>query len=310
MRRRGGEGGGGGGMRRREKVVEVVVRERKLTNVLGAGRWGGEVGFWQAAVEGRHGGRQRGQQGAVGLLMWPSPTRVRSLLVSSSTVRRLGRVSEGRGMGDRWVPKVAWRVGGIRHRLVAECPLALELREESRLSERRLALRATLEEMPFSRLCFLESGVEQEMAGVRRRKSGSTRSFLFRRPRWSLARIAEVEAIFGHHGTQDLSDGFGRFGLQTHGAVNGDQVQSRSTERAREEVHSSDVDVDALTEVVEDVPYRGPGPETDGRAGAVGQHHAARNLTSIFPAEQEVAISRLVPDDKEPWDSLRPLLPQ
>ena len=33
---------------------------------LGAGRWGGEVGFWQAAVEGRHGGRQRGQQGAVG----------------------------------------------------------------------------------------------------------------------------------------------------------------------------------------------------------------------------------------------------
>lgn len=42
-----------------------------------------------------------------------------------------------------------------------------------------------------------------------------------------------MEAIFGHHGTQDLSDGFGRFGLQTHGAVNGDQVQSRSTERAR-----------------------------------------------------------------------------
>lgn len=130
-----------------------------------------------------------GSRVLLGLLMWPSPTRVRSLLVSSSTVRRLGRVSEGLGMGDRWVPKVAWRVGGIRHRLVAECPLALELREESRLSERRLALRATLEETPFSRLCFLESGVEQEMAGVRRRKSGSTRSFLFRRPRWSLARV-------------------------------------------------------------------------------------------------------------------------
>lgn len=31
------------------------------------------------------------------------------------------------------------------------------------------------------------------------------------------------------------------------------------------------------------------------------------NLTSAL---QEVAISRLVPDDKEPWDSLRPLLPQ
>lgn len=35
-----------------------------------------------------------------------------------------------------------------------------------------------------------------------------------------------------------------------------------------------------------------------------------RNLTSVLPAELEVAISRLVPDDKEPWDSLRPLLPQ
>lgn len=31
------------------------------------------------------------------------------------------------------------------------------------------------------------------------------------------------------------------------------------------------------------------------------------NLTSVL---QEVAISRLVPDDREPWDSLRPLLPQ
>lgn len=27
-------------------------------------------------------------------------------------------------------------------------------------------------------------------------------------------------------------------------------------------------------------------------------------------ALQEVAISRLAPDDREPWDSLRPLLPQ
>lgn len=41
-----------------------------------------------------------------GLLMSPSPTRVRSVCVSSSTVRRLGRMSKGREIGDKWVPKV------------------------------------------------------------------------------------------------------------------------------------------------------------------------------------------------------------
>ena len=131
-----------------------------------------------------------------GLLMSPSPTSVRSLWASSSTVRRLGRVSEGRGIGDRWVPKVGWRGGGSRHR--RESPLALELREESRLSERRLEERGPREETPFSLLCFRESGVEQakseeieqdEVVGVRRRKSGSTRSSLLRSPRWSLARV-------------------------------------------------------------------------------------------------------------------------
>lgn len=135
-----------------------------------------------------------GSRVLLGLLMSPSPTKVRSVWVSSSTVRRLGRESMGRGMGDRWVPKVGWRGGGIRHRLVPECPLALELREESRLSERRLAVRAPREDMPFSR----RSGVEQarseemeqeEVGGVRRRNSGSTRSSLLRSPRWSLARV-------------------------------------------------------------------------------------------------------------------------
>lgn len=134
----------------------------------------------------------------LGLLMSPSPTSVRSVWASSSTVRRLGRVSEGRGMGDRWVPKVGWRGGGSRHRLVPECPLALELREESRLSERRLEVRSPREETPFSLLGFRESGVEQarseeteqeEVGGVRRRKSGSTRSSLLSSPRWSLARV-------------------------------------------------------------------------------------------------------------------------
>lgn len=126
----------------------------------------------------------------LGLLMSPSPTRVRSEWASSSTVRRIGRPSKGREIGDRWVPKVGWRGGGNRHRLVPECPLALELREESRLSERRLEVRAPRGERPFSRVCFTESGVEQGWSGgVMRRKSGSTRSSLFRSPRWSLARV-------------------------------------------------------------------------------------------------------------------------
>ena len=41
-----------------------------------------------------------------------------------------------------------------------------------------------------------------------------------------------MEAVFGHHGTQDLGDWFGRFGFEAHGAVNGDQVQSGSREKA------------------------------------------------------------------------------
>lgn len=131
-----------------------------------------------------------GSRVLLGLLMSPSPTRVRSEWASSSTVRRIGRPSKGREIGDRWVPKVGWRGGGNRHRLVPECPLALELREESRLSERRLEVRAPRGERPFSRVCFRESGVEQGWSGgVMRRKSGSTRSSLFRSPRWSLARV-------------------------------------------------------------------------------------------------------------------------
>lgn len=47
-----------------------------------------------------------GSRVLLGLLMSPSPTRVRSGCVSSSTVRRLGRVSKGLEMGDRWVPNV------------------------------------------------------------------------------------------------------------------------------------------------------------------------------------------------------------
>lgn len=146
----------------------------------------------------RMGDGSGGSRVLLGLLMSPSPTRVRSVWASSSTVRRAGRVSEGRGMGDRWVPKVGWRGGGSRQRLTPECPLALELSEESRLSERRLEVKAPREDTPFSRVFFRESGVEQarseetereDVAEVRRRKSGSTRSSLLRSPRWSLARV-------------------------------------------------------------------------------------------------------------------------
>lgn len=139
-------------------------------------------------MDGTEGG-DAGSRVLLGLLMSPSPTRVRSVWASSSTVRRLVRDSDGREMGDRWVPKVGWRGGGKRHRLFPECPLVLKLREESRLSERRLEMRAPRVGAPFSRGCFRESGVEHERpGGVRRRKSGSTKSSLFNSPRWSLAR--------------------------------------------------------------------------------------------------------------------------
>lgn len=62
-------------------------------------------------------GMEEGDGGSrvlLGLLMSPSPTRVRSVWASSSTVRRLVRDSEGREMGDKWLPKAGWRGGGRR----------------------------------------------------------------------------------------------------------------------------------------------------------------------------------------------------
>lgn len=43
----------------------------------------------------------------------------------------------------------------------------------------------------------------------------------------------------------------------------------------QEEVSGSDVDADAVAEVLEDFPYGGAGTESDGRAGTVWKHHAA-----------------------------------
>lgn len=158
-----------------------------------------------------------GSRVLLGLLMSPSPTRVRSVLVSSSTVRRLGRVSEGRGMGDKWEPKGKWRGGGSRHRLLPECPLALELREESRLSERRLEVRGPRGGMPFSLICFRESGVElaraeeterEDVGGARRRKSGSTRSSLLSSPLWSLARVLCARLSSSKNSRKQITDVF------------------------------------------------------------------------------------------------------
>lgn len=150
---------------------------------------GGVKSAWGAPLSKEDIGLGKGGRSVLlGLLMSPSPTSVRSAGVSS-TVRRLGR-----GMGDRWVPNVGWRGGGSRQRLAAECPLALELREESRLSERTPEVRDPRGGAPFSRPCFSEEdGVElarsEDVGGVTRRKSGSTRSSLLRSPRWSLARL-------------------------------------------------------------------------------------------------------------------------
>lgn len=43
----------------------------------------------------------------------------------------------------------------------------------------------------------------------------------------------------------------------------------------QKEVDSSDVDANVVAEILEDFPYGGTGPESDGRAGAVGKHHTA-----------------------------------
>lgn len=145
----------------------------------------------------------------LGLVMSPSPTRVRSAWVSSSSILRAGPLdSEGRGMGERVALKggTGRRGGGSSARRPAadwECPLVL-LREESRLSERRLALRgprAGAPPTPFSLPgpwpCLTEVGVEQALSReavegepeVNRRKSGNSRSSLFRRPLWAFLRL-------------------------------------------------------------------------------------------------------------------------
>lgn len=60
----------------------------------------------------------------------------------------------------------------------------------------------------------------------------------------------------------------------------------------QEEVHSSNVDIDVLTEILEDFPYEWARAEGDGRAGAVRKHHAALAGRSL-PRANRVAIITL-----------------
>lgn len=46
-------------------------------------------------------------------------------------------------------------------------------------------------------------------------------------------KITEIQAVFGHHGTEDLCDWFRGLGFKTHGAVNRHQVQPKSKHTAR-----------------------------------------------------------------------------
>lgn len=60
----------------------------------------------------------------------------------------------------------------------------------------------------------------------------------------------------------------------------------------QEEVHSSNVDVDVLAEVLQDLPYERARAEGDGGAGAVRKHHAALTGRSL-PCAHRVAIITL-----------------
>lgn len=179
----GGLLGGGGGVKL--AVARLLWVE---VGVAVVGDSGGSGLLWGVVVViGSDGG---GSRVLLGLSMSPSPTRVRSVWASSSTVRRVVLMSEGLGggMGDRCEPKVGCRGGGSRTRRdPAMGPSVPQPSEESRLSERR-PQPSPRAESPFSRRGLGASGVEQG-CGARRRKSGSTRWSLFRRPRWSLARV-------------------------------------------------------------------------------------------------------------------------
>lgn len=180
------QAGGGGG---------VKLASARLPSIEGGGLLGGGGGVKLAAARllwvgvGVVLGEDGGSRVLLGLSMSPSPTRVRSVWVSSSTVRRVVLSSDalGSGMGDRCEPKEGCRGGGSSTRRGPKRgPSPPQPSDESRLSERR-PQPSPRAERPFSRSGLAASGVEQG-GGAKRRKSGSTKWSLFRRPRWSLAR--------------------------------------------------------------------------------------------------------------------------
>lgn len=64
----------------------------------------------------------------------------------------------------------------------------------------------------------------------------------------------------------------------------------------QEEVNSSHVDINAVTEISEDLSDGGVGPQGDRRTGAVGQHHTAvfgGTFAHPLPHRHGVSIVRL-----------------
>lgn len=155
--------------------------------------------------------------------MSPSPTRVRSERVSSSSIWTDSPLPES-WRRPRWAPWLGWmgetvpgnRGGGL---LLSPLPLSVPI-PESKLWDWWLALSKWVPPTPpplsppfallprwplrgkLPLLEWWELGVEQLGSGLwgaggvwfvatgdRRRKSGSCRSFLFSRPRWSSARL-------------------------------------------------------------------------------------------------------------------------
>lgn len=198
------QAGGGGG---------VKLASDRLPSMEGGELLGGGGGVKLAAARllwvgvGVVLGEAGGSRVLLGLSMSPSPTRVRSVWASSSTVRRVVLSSDalGNGMGDRCEPKVGCRGGGSRARRDPKRgPSPPQPSEESRLSERR-PQPSPRAESPFSRSGLAGSGVEQG-SGARRKKSGSTKWSLFRRPRWSLAR-ADWALLSNSKNSADTQEG-------------------------------------------------------------------------------------------------------
>lgn len=59
----------------------------------------------------------------------------------------------------------------------------------------------------------------------------------------------------------------------------------------QEEIDGSDVDANLVAEILEDLPDGGAGPQGEGGAGAVGEHHAAVPWRALPHANRVAIIS-------------------